>query len=107
MESGRMAARSIIDWMGKKTTDLRSYDERIAEDMYPEFRVAARMAWTLYTFPQTAHRTLRGRPELLHLYADVLKGRETYQSFYAKSKAKAKDSFVQLAKNAGLSAFKG
>jgi geranylgeranyl reductase family protein len=106
MESGRMAARSISDWMGKKTTDLRSYDERIAEDMYPEFRVAARMAWTLYTFPQMAHRTLRRRLELLHLYADVLKGRETYQSFYAKSRAKAKDSFMQLAKNAGLSAFR-
>ena len=105
--SGRMAARSISDWMGKKTTDLRSYDERIAEDMYPEFRVAARMAWTLYTFPQMAHRTLRRRPELLHLYADVLKGRETYQSFYAKSRAKAKASFMQMAKNAGLSAFKG
>src|SRR5713226_1465540 len=105
--SGRMAACSIIDWMGKKTTDLRSYDERIAEDMYPEFRVAARMAWTLYTFPQMAHRTLRRRPELLHLYADVLKGRETYQSFYAKSRAKAKASFMQMAKNAGLSAFKG
>jgi geranylgeranyl reductase family protein len=105
--SGRMAAGAITDHLKGLTEDLQAYDVRVAGELYPEFQVAARMAWTLYTFPQMAHRTLRRRPELLHLYADVLKGRETYQSFYAKSRVKAKDSFMQLAKNAYLSAFKG
>ena len=103
MVSGRMAAGAITDHLKGLTADLQAYDVRVAGELYPEFRVAARMAWTLYTFPQIAHRTLRRRPELLHLYADVLKGSETYQSFYAKSRAKAKDSFMQLAKTAGLS----
>jgi len=103
MVSGRMAAGAITGHLKGLTANLQAYDVRVAGELYPEFRVAARMAWTLYTFPQIAHRTLRRRPELLHLYADVLKGSETYQSFYAKSRAKAKDSFMQLAKTAGLS----
>ncbi len=105
--SGRMAARSIIDWIGKKTMDLSTYDEQVARDIYPEFRVAARMAWTLYTFPQISHRMLSRRLGIVNLYAEVLKGRETYQSFYAKVRARARESFAQLAKDACLSAFKG
>jgi geranylgeranyl reductase family protein len=104
--SGRMAARSIIGWIGRESTDLRAYDEQVARDIYPEFRVAARMARTLYTFPQMAHRILRRRPDLLRLHAEILKGRETYQSFYAKTRAKAKESFAWLATGAGLSVFK-
>jgi len=80
--SGRMAAESIVDHLHGLTPDLTAYDAEVTRDIYPEFRVAARMAWTVYTFPQTAHRILRRRPELTQLYAEILQGRETYQSFY-------------------------
>jgi flavin-dependent dehydrogenase len=104
--SGRMAATAIVDHLRGLSSDLRAYDAQVARDLYPEFRVAARMAWSLYTFPQISHRVIRRRPEMLELYADILKGRETYRSFYAKAKALAADSFGRLVKDACLAAFK-
>src|SRR5436309_11606506 len=100
--SGRMAAASIVGHLQGLTPDLTAYDAEVARDIYPEFRVAARMAWTLYTFPQMVHRMICRRPELIQLYAEILKGRETYKSFYAKARAKAKDSFAHLLKDACL-----
>ncbi len=104
--SGRMAAACIADHLCGRTPDLQAYDLQVADELYPEFRVAGRMAWTLYRFPQISHRVIRRRPEILELYAEVLKGRETYRSFYAKAKMGAKDSFAHLLKDACLAAFK-
>src|SRR5881628_652586 len=100
--SGRMAARAAVDFLKGLTPDLRAYDAEVAGELYPEFRAAARIAWVLYTFPRLVHRMICRRPELIQLYAEILKGRETYQSFYAKARAKAKDSFTHLLKDACL-----
>ena len=104
--SGTMAAACIADRLRGVTPDLLAYDTRVADELYPEFRVAARMAWTLYRFPQISHRVIRRRPGILELYAEVLKGRETYRSFYAKARTGAKDSFAHLLKDACLATFK-
>ena len=101
-----MAAACLVDHLRSVTPDLLAYDAQVAGELYPEFRVAARMAWTLYRFPQISHRVIRRRPGILELYADVLKGRETYRSFYAKARTGAKDSFAHLLKDACLAAFK-
>src|SRR5207247_1858898 len=85
--SGRLAARTTVDYLKRLTPDLRAYDAQVAKEFYSEFRTAARMAWTVYTFPRLAHEALRRRPDILHLYADILKGGETYQSFYANARA--------------------
>jgi geranylgeranyl reductase family protein len=105
--SGRMAAAAIVDHLRGLSPDLGTYEAQVARELYPEFRVAARMAWSLYTFPHISHRVIRGRPEILQLYADVLKGRETYGSFYAKARTWAGESFTHLLKDACLAAFKG
>ncbi len=104
--SGRMGAACVADRLGGGAPDLRAYDARVADELYPEFRVATRMAWTLYRFPRISHRVIRRRPQILELYADVLKGRETYRSFYAKAQAGAKDSFAHILKDACLATFK-
>ena len=104
--SGKMAAACIADRLRSVTPDLLAYDAQVAGELYPEFRVAARMAWTLYRFPQISHRVIRRRPGILELYAEVLKGRETYRSFSARAKMGAKDSFAHLLKDACLAAFK-
>ena len=104
--SGKMAAACIADRLRGLTPDLRAYEAQVADELYPEFRIAARMAWTLYRFPQISHRVIRRRPEILECYAGVLKGRETYRSFYAKAKAGAQGSFAHLLKDACLAAFK-
>lgn len=96
--SGRLAAESIIGQLRARTPDLAGYAERVAREIYPEFRVAARIAWFLYGFPRVFHRIARRRPQIMQLFYDVLKGRETYQSFYFKAKEEAADSLVALLK---------
>src|SRR5213594_1701230 len=81
--SGRMAARTAVDFLKGLTPDLRAYDAEVAGELYPEFRAAGRIAWVLYTFPRLVHEALRRRPGVLHLYADILKGRATYQGVLA------------------------
>jgi geranylgeranyl reductase family protein len=105
--SGQMAAAAIVNHHRGLSPDLGTYDAQVARELYPEFRVAARMAQSLYRFPHISHRVMRRRPEMLDLYAEVLKGNETYRSFYAKGRAWAKDSFANLLKEACLAAFKG
>ncbi|HEY3198632.1 MAG TPA: geranylgeranyl reductase family protein, partial [Nitrospirales bacterium] len=94
--SGRLAVATISKHLRGESPDLSSYADRIARDIYPEFRVAARIAWLLYTFPRVVHRIARRRSEVLRKFYDVLKGLETYQSFYFKAKEEAAGSLVSL-----------
>ena len=103
--SGRMAAVSIVDHLHGLTPDLTAYDAEVAREIYPEFRVAARMAWAVYTFPRIMHQALRRGPEVVRLYYDVLKGRETYQSFFAKIRGKAEAFFARLVREKAASVF--
>ena len=96
--SGRLAAESIQDHVRGVTPDLTRYADRVAEQIYPEFRVAARIAWMLYTFPRVFHRIVRRRQDIIQLFYGVLKGEETYQSFYLKAKGEAAGSLVGLLK---------
>jgi len=96
--SGQLGAESIKDHLRGQTPDLSTYADRVAAQIYPEFRVAGRIAWILYTFPRVFHRIVRRRPDIMQLFYDVLKGVETYQSFYAKAKGQAADSLVTVLK---------
>jgi len=97
--SGQLGAKSIKDHLDGQTPDLSTYADRVAAQIYPEFRVAGRIAWVLYTFPRVFHRIVRRRPDIIQLFYDVLKGVETYQSFYAKAKGHAADSLVTVLKS--------
>jgi flavin-dependent dehydrogenase len=94
--SGRLAVETITSYLRGESLDLSSYADRIAREIYPEFRIAARIAWLLYTFPRVIHRIARRRPEALRQFYDVLKGLETYQSFYFRAREEAADSLVSL-----------
>ena len=94
--SGRLAVETITSYLHGESPELSGYALRIAREIYPEFRVAARIAWLLYTFPRVVHRIARRRPEVLRQFYDVLKGLETYQSFYFKAREGAADSLVSL-----------
>jgi len=103
--SGRMAAASIVDHLRGLTPDLRAYDAQVAGEIYPEFRMAARMALAVYTFPRAMHQALRRRPDIVRLYCDVLKGRETYQSFFATIRDRVEAFFARLVREKAASVF--
>src|SRR5881296_4721079 len=107
MLSGRMAARTAADYLKGLTPGLQAYDAQVASEFYPEFRAAARMAWALYTFPRLVHEALSRRPDVLHLYADILKGRTTYKSLVATMRNRLKSFIARAIRDRAASAFSG
>jgi geranylgeranyl reductase family protein len=94
--SGRMAAQAIAARLGGSSSDLDAYGHEVVANIYPEFRIAARIAWMLYTFPRVFHRIVRRRPDIIELFYQVLQGRDTYEGFYRKAKGEATESLVSL-----------
>lgn len=103
--SGRLAARAILDHLKGLAADLRTYDDRVASELYPEFRAAARLAWAVYTFPRLVHGVLRRRPDSVHLYADVLKGHLTYQGLLAAMRDRLQNFIARAIRDKAASAF--
>ncbi|MBD0305559.1 MAG: hypothetical protein ICV76_03270 [Nitrospiraceae bacterium] len=79
---------------------LMDYQYAVSSEIYPEFHVAARIADIVYTFPRLCHRLTSRYQDVMRLYFDVLRGRETYQTFLLKAKRLLKASFHDLVKEA-------
>jgi geranylgeranyl reductase family protein len=96
--SGRMAAKCIAQRLSGLATSVRSYEREIRQTIYPEFQVAEKIAWWLYTFPRISHRFVQRRPDLIQLFFGVLRGEESYESFHMKAKRQLKVSLSHLFK---------
>ncbi len=103
--SGRMAAKAIADRVHGATQGLSDYDALVAAELYPEFRAAARLAWVVYTFPRLAHRALRRRADTIHLLADILKGRSTYQGLLESMRDRLQNFMNRAVRDTAASAF--
>jgi geranylgeranyl reductase family protein len=96
VRSGQLAAESILRQVHDLRRSLADYEEAVRREIYEEFRVAARMASLLYSYPHLCHRLLPRYQHIVMLYYDVLRGLETYQTFYARAKSVVKSSFKEL-----------
>jgi len=96
VRSGQLAADSILAQVNDRRRSLADYQEAVRREIYEEFRVAARMASLVYSFPYLCYRLLPRYQNILMLYYDVLRGRETYQTFYVRAKSEVKSSFKEL-----------
>jgi geranylgeranyl reductase family protein len=96
VRSGQLAAESILNQVHDRRRSLADYEGAVRREIYEEFRVAVRMASLLYSYPYFCHRLLPRYQHIVMLYYDVLRGRETYQSFYARAKSVVKSSFKEL-----------
>jgi len=54
------------------------------------------MAHIVYSFPRLCHRLMPRYQNVITLYYDVLRGRETYQTFFARAKGVIKSSLKEL-----------
>ena len=100
IRSGQMAAAAVLGTLSDQNRSLLDYDAAVREEIYPEFLVASRLALIIYTFPRLCHRLSRRHQEVIQLYYDVFKGRETYQTFYAKAKGLVRASTKELLRKA-------
>jgi flavin-dependent dehydrogenase len=96
VRSGQLAAESILKQVNDRRRSLADYEEAVRREIYEEFRVAARMAGIVYSYPRLCHRLLSRYQNIVMLYYDVLRGRETYQTFYVRAKGMAKASAKEL-----------
>jgi len=96
VRSGQLAAESILDQAHDRRRSLAEYEEAARREIYEEFRVAARMASLVYSYPYLCHRLLPRYQHIVMLYYDVLRGCETYQTFYVRAKSVVKSSFKDL-----------
>ena len=96
VRSGQMAAASVLAQFHDQRRSLLDYEASVTREIYSEFRVATRVARIVYTFPRLCHRLINRYQEVISLYYEVLRGRETYQSFFFKAKDVVKASFREL-----------
>ena len=96
VRSGQLAAESILDQAHDRRRLLAEYEEAVRREIYEEFRVASRMASLVYSYPYLCHRLLPRYQHIVMLYYDVLRGCETYQTFYVRAKSVVKSSFKDL-----------
>jgi geranylgeranyl reductase family protein len=100
IRSGQMAAAAVLGTLSDPRRNLCDYERAVHQEIYPEFHVASRLAQIVYTFPRLCHRLMNRYQEVIHLYYDVFKGRETYQTFYGKAKGLVKTSTKDLFRRA-------
>ncbi|MBI3807900.1 MAG: geranylgeranyl reductase family protein [Nitrospirae bacterium] len=96
VRSGQLAAESILNQLNDQQRSLVDYEGAVRREIYEEFRVAARMASLVYSYPYLCYRLLPRYQHIVMLYYDVLRGRETYQTFYVRAKSVVKSSFKDL-----------
>jgi flavin-dependent dehydrogenase len=96
VRSGQLAARAILARRHDPRLSLMAYEQALEREIYPEFRVASRMARIVYSFPRLCYRLMQNYQEVIRLYFGVLQGRTTYQGFLAEAKGLVKKSFRQL-----------
>lgn len=100
VRSGQMAAAAVLGTLADSSRSLFDYDTAVRREIYAEFHVASRLAHIIYTFPRLCHRLTSRYQDVIQLYYDVFKGRETYQTFYAKAKGLIKTSTKDLLRKA-------
>lgn len=96
VRSGQLAARAILGTVHNRNQSLFEYDHALAQEIYPEFRVASRMARIVYSFPRLCHRLMHNYQEVIRLYYGVLQGHTTYQGFFAQAKGLVEHSVRRL-----------
>jgi len=100
IRSAQLAATQIQAAFADSGAGLDGYADSLRREIYPEFEVASRLAEVIYTYPRLCHRLISRYPDVLELYYEVLRGRETYQSFVTKAKGRVKASIKDFFRKA-------
>lgn len=88
VRSGQIAAEVAAGVLNGNTTTA-SYQERIAQEIYPEFQYARKIGMIFYTFPKIGYDLLKHYPEFYQQIFDVARGEASYEQLWNKMKSKA------------------
>jgi geranylgeranyl reductase family protein len=98
IRSGQLAAASVAATLRNSTHRLEEYERNAEAEFGLEFRVATRLGTIIYGLPRSWHwwagRTFPdGYQRVLRRYCELLQGRETYQTLWAKILQRLKGPF--------------
>lgn len=98
IRSGQLAAVSVAATLRNGMHRLDDYERMAEEEFGAEFRVAARFGKLIYGLPRSWHcwagRTFPdGYQRVLRRYCELLQGRETYQTLWARILRRLKGPF--------------
>jgi geranylgeranyl reductase family protein len=91
IRSGMLAAEAITEWKKEGIASSDYYQKAIYRDIYGNLKWALTFSRFVFRFTKLAYRTLKRYPDLGEFYLQVLEGKETYQGFVTKVKARMKD----------------
>jgi geranylgeranyl reductase family protein len=97
MQSGRIAAEVLLKNMKDGTPSLASYDLCMADQIYPEFHAARKIARWVYAWPRFFCRLVRDNPDLAERYFEALRGNGGYPRFWNDLKRLAPRVLAQSA----------
>lgn len=89
VRSGQLAAASVASTLRDPSHRLEEYEKNAEAEFGLEFRVASRLGAIIYGLPRSCHwwagRTFPDAYQrVLRRYCELLQGRETYQTLWAK-----------------------
>ncbi len=89
VRSGQIAAEVALGVLHGNNTTTASYQERIAQEIYPEFQYARKIGMVFFTFPKLGYELLKRYPEFYKQIFDVVRGEASYEQLWGKMKSKA------------------
>ena len=95
--TGKTAAEAVYNSVTSKTDGLAQYQRWLEKDIFPEFSAAARLSYLTYKYPRLWYSIIEKNPDIMRRFYNVIRGEESFCSFYAWTEKKAKTSpFMML-----------
>ena len=96
IRSGQLLAHAILAHPDDSHSSLAAYEAALEREILQDFRVTARMAKVIYSFPRLAFKLLRRYQDVVQDYFKVLQGHTTAQQFLPNAKQRLKASVNDL-----------
>lgn len=85
VRSGQFAAETLLAAHRDHSGSLATYTERVRKDLWPEIRLARRVARLLFASPDFSYRCFARRELFAQRVLDVFEGKASYRSLLAKA----------------------
>jgi flavin-dependent dehydrogenase len=91
LRSGMLAAEAILQSKRNGANVSNYYQGAVKSLIFEDLKWALNVSRFIYRFTKLAYQTLKKYPDLGNVYIQVLEGKETYQGFVTRVKARARE----------------
>lgn len=91
LRSGMLAAEAILQSKRNGANVSNYYQGAVKSLLFEDLKWALNVSRFIYRFTKLAYQTLKKYPDLGNVYIQVLEGKETYQGFVTRVKARARE----------------